>query len=50
VPVIGTQLSTPGIHAEFFQRFDEVNKQTYWDQLSTRLSSRTEKETYTFLG
>lgn len=50
MPIIGTGLSTPGIRAEFFQRFDEVHKQTYWDQLATRLASKTKTEDYTFLG
>ncbi len=48
--VVGTGLSTPGIRSEFFQRFDEVNKKTFWERLSTRVPSNTAKETYKFLG
>ncbi len=45
-----TGLSTPGIRANFFERFNEVNKQTWWEQFTTRLPSKTKKETYKFLG
>ncbi len=48
--IVGTGLSTPGIRAEFFQRFAEVNKQTWFEELSTRLQSKTKTETYKFLG
>ncbi len=48
--VKATGLSLPGIRAEFHQRFAEVNKQTWFEQLSTRLQSRTKTETYRFLG
>ena len=48
--IVGTGLSTAGIRAEFFQRFGEVNKKTYWEELSTRLQARTKSERYAFLG
>ena len=48
--IVGTGLSTPGIRSEFFSRFDEVNKQTHWADLSTRLQARTKSENYRWLG
>lgn len=48
--IVGTGLSTAGIRAEFFQRLAEVQKQTHWEGLTTRLQARTKKEQYRFLG
>lgn len=50
MPIIGTGLSTPGIRAEFFQRFTEVHKITHWDKFATTIISRTKRESYKFLG
>ncbi len=48
--VINTGLSLAGVRAAFFQRFEAVTKQTWWDKLSTRLVAKTKTETYGFLG
>lgn len=50
MPIIGTGLSIAGTRSEFFQRFDEVQKSLHWQDLSTRLPSKTAKESYRFLG
>lgn len=48
--VINTGLTIPGLKADFFQRYNDVVKHTYFEQLSTRIKSNTKKETYAFLG
>lgn len=48
--IVGTQLSTPGLKANFFQRLGEVGKTTHYQELTTRIVSTTKKETYAFLG
>lgn len=48
--IINTGLTLPGLKAEFFQRFSEVVKRTFFEQLSTRIASNKDKETFAFLG
>ena len=48
--ITGTGLTTPGLKAGFFQRFDQASKATHYDDLSTKLQSTTKTESYTFLG
>lgn len=46
--IVGTQLSTPGLKAEFFERLGKT--ETVWQDLCTPIKSGTKKETYAFLG
>lgn len=48
--IVGTGLSTPGIRAEFFQRYAEVNKKTFWNEFATTIKAKTKTEQYRFLG
>jgi len=46
--VINTGLLTKGLRSEFFERFE--NTRTYYPQLSTRIPSTSDSETYKWLG
>ncbi len=46
--IINTGLLTKGLRSEFFQRFDAAT--TYYQDLTTRIQSNAESETYRWLG
>lgn len=46
--IINTGLLTKGLRSEFFARFDAVT--TYYPDLTTRIQSNTDTETYKWLG
>jgi len=46
--IVGTGLSLAGLKSEFFQRYDAT--QTYFADLSTRIPSTKDKESYKWLG
>ena len=48
--LVGTAITEAGIKSEFFQRFSEVNEQTYWAELSTRIPTNRASEKFAFLG
>ncbi len=48
--IVDTALSLPGVKADFFQRFSEVEAATVYQELSTRIQSTTDTEKYRFLG
>ncbi len=50
MPIVGTNLTTPGLKAEFFKRFEKTEAATHYTELATRIPSTTKKETYTWLG
>ncbi len=46
--IINTGLLTKGLRSEFFNRFE--NTQTHYSELSTRVTSNADRETYRWLG
>ncbi len=46
--IVGTGLTLQGLKSEFFQRYDAT--QTYFADLSTRIPSTSDKESYKWLG
>ena len=46
--IINTGLLTKGLRSEFFSRFDAAT--TYFQDLSTRIQSNSDTETYKWLG
>ncbi len=46
--VINTGLLTKGLRSEFFDRFEATN--TFWQELTTRIASNSDSETYRWLG
>lgn len=48
--LIGTGLTIAGLKSTFFQRFNELNPKTYYNDLATTIKSDKAKESYGFLG
>ena len=48
--IVGTQLSTPGLKADFFQKLGETEKTTHYQELATRIVSTTKTEIFAWLG